>query len=168
MEDSVSVSSAPSTLASTSAAVDPAMKSPNQYDHFGGGMGEGSNASTEAINRSPRLSNHHQVAHELPEDRLLAHRDGVTLALEQAKMWSKYAKDLIGYLEKRTQIEIDYHRSIVKNALNLKTSLCEEVCVCGVLCSAMFWLCCVLSLFLIANSLRSIFDSLFCPFKTSI
>ncbi|KAI2799313.1 Rho GTPase-activating protein 29, partial [Blomia tropicalis] len=62
---------------------------------------------------------------DMPEERLLAHPDGMTLALDQAKLWSRYAKDLLCYLEKRTQVEIEYHRSIIKNAQYLKTTLCD-------------------------------------------
>ena len=71
---------------------------------------------------------HQQVNHlEMPEERLLSHPEGMNIALEQAKVWAKYAKDLLAYLEKRTQIEMEYHRSIIKNAHNLKNSIGDEV-----------------------------------------
>lgn len=62
-----------------------------------------------------------------PEDRLLRHPEGMNIALDQAKMWAKYAKDLVAYLEKRTAIEMEYNRSVMKNANTLKTSIGEEV-----------------------------------------
>lgn len=42
-------------------------------------------------------------------DSLLMHHDcGVDLALQRAKIWSKYAKDVIGYVEKRTALQVKY------------------------------------------------------------
>lgn len=76
----------------------------------------------------PRLQQSILVNHvEMPEERLLTDPEGMNRALEQAKKWAKYAKDLIAYLEKRTQIEIEYHRSIIKNAHTLKSSIGDEV-----------------------------------------
>lgn len=81
---------------------------------------------------APRLQQSIMVNHlEIPEERFLNDSEGMNRALEQAKKWAKYAKDLIAYLEKRTQIEIEYHRSIIKNAHTLKSSIGDEVsCHC--------------------------------------
>ena len=123
MEDIVPSTSAPPVLQSPSVPkVQSEMKSPNTSQYVGSIVNETKDQQLS------RLNNNNNNLEIQPEDRLLTHHDGVGLILEHAKMWSKYAKDLLCYLEKRTQIEVEYHRSIVKNAQNLKASLSEEVC----------------------------------------
>ena len=61
------------------------------------------------------------------DDRFLALPEGIDLALHRAKVWSKYAKDLIAYIEKRAQIEAEHSRTLIKHAVQMKTQLKEEV-----------------------------------------
>ncbi|KAI1280750.1 Rho GTPase-activating protein 45 [Halotydeus destructor] len=56
--------------------------------------------------------------HRLPE--------GIDLALHRAKVWSKYAKDVMGYIEKRAQLEADHARNLAKLAHATKPLLREE------------------------------------------
>ena len=125
MEDSdmtPALSTVPTTSSSSAAeAAATAKAAANSASAIGGSF-----SSPGDHSRLTAPVNHHL---EMPEERLLSHPEGMDMALEQAKIWSKYAKDLIGYLEKRTQIEVEYHRSIVKNAQNLKSSIGEEVSV---------------------------------------
>ncbi|XP_076339745.1 rho GTPase-activating protein 45-like isoform X3 [Tachypleus tridentatus] len=64
-----------------------------------------------------------------PEDidlKLLATEDGVSLALQRAKLWSKYAKDVICYVEKKTSQEMEHARNLTKLAQSMKPVLKEE------------------------------------------
>ncbi|XP_041475807.1 rho GTPase-activating protein 45-like isoform X2 [Lytechinus variegatus] len=51
---------------------------------------------------------------------------GVDLALERAKAWSKYAKDVILYVEKRVHLEMEFARSLSKLAATTRPILREE------------------------------------------
>ncbi|XP_004441423.1 PREDICTED: minor histocompatibility protein HA-1 [Ceratotherium simum simum] len=51
---------------------------------------------------------------------------GVDAALQYAKNMAKYMKDLIGYLEKRTTLEMDFAKGLQKIALNCRQSLMQE------------------------------------------
>ena len=55
---------------------------------------------------------------------LLQMESGVELALDRAKAWSKYAKDVIGYIEKRTQLGKGYTRTCC-------VLLCDCACQLG-------------------------------------
>ena len=55
---------------------------------------------------------------------LLQMESGVELALDRAKAWSKYAKDVIGYIEKRTQLGKGYARTCC-------VLLCDCACQLG-------------------------------------
>ncbi|XP_033636415.1 rho GTPase-activating protein 45-like isoform X2 [Asterias rubens] len=60
-------------------------------------------------------------------DDTLMHLDaGLDLALDRAKVWSKYAKDVICYVEKRTHLESEFARSIAKLAGTTRPTLKEE------------------------------------------
>jgi len=61
------------------------------------------------------------------DDRFLALPEGIDLALHRAKVWSKYAKDVINYIEKRAQIETEHARNLIKHAQTMKSVLKEEV-----------------------------------------
>jgi hypothetical protein len=61
------------------------------------------------------------------DDRFLALPEGIDLALHRAKVWSKYAKDVINYIEKRAQIEAEHSRNLIKHAQTMKSILKEEV-----------------------------------------
>ncbi|KAM9006797.1 rho GTPase-activating protein 29-like isoform 1-T2 [Sarcophilus harrisii] len=54
------------------------------------------------------------------ESILLRNDDGVELALSYAKMWSKYAKDIITWVEKKISLELECARNIAKMAETTK------------------------------------------------
>ncbi|CAG2180214.1 unnamed protein product, partial [Oppiella nova] len=60
------------------------------------------------------------------DDRFLALPEGIDLALHRAKVWSKYTKDVIAYIEKRSQIEAEHSRTLIKHAHQMKAILKEE------------------------------------------
>lgn len=51
------------------------------------------------------------------DDRFLALQDGIDLALHRAKVWSKYAKDVISYIEKRA-----HFGKLLQKAIQLRCS----------------------------------------------
>ncbi|NXB20459.1 HMHA1 protein, partial [Rhagologus leucostigma] len=51
---------------------------------------------------------------------------GVDAALQYAKTISKYMKDLIGYLEKRTTLEMEFAKGLQKMANNCKQTISQE------------------------------------------
>ena len=57
---------------------------------------------------------------------LMRHDRGVDMALERAKIWSKYAKDVIIYVEKRIAIELDWAKNMSKLAQERRPVLKEE------------------------------------------
>ncbi|GIY92572.1 rho GTPase-activating protein 45, partial [Caerostris extrusa] len=58
--------------------------------------------------------------------RLARLNDGVDLALRRAKVWSKYAKDVMGYIEKRCITEAEHAKNLVKLAQSMRPILKEE------------------------------------------
>ncbi|XP_074118842.1 rho GTPase-activating protein 29-like [Sminthopsis crassicaudata] len=54
------------------------------------------------------------------ESMLLRNDDGVELALSYAKMWSKYAKDIVTWVEKKINLELECARNIAKMAETTK------------------------------------------------
>lgn len=61
------------------------------------------------------------------DERFLSLPEGIDLALHRAKVWSKYVKDLITYIEKRATIESEHARTLIKHAVQMKAILKEEV-----------------------------------------
>jgi len=60
-------------------------------------------------------------------DSMLMHHDcGVDLALQRAKIWSKYAKDVISYVEKRTAMQVDFSKNLTKLVQTCRPQLQEE------------------------------------------
>ena len=57
---------------------------------------------------------------------LLRHFQGVDHALKYAKMWAKYAKDVMNYVEKRTNLELERARGLAKLAQATRPILTEE------------------------------------------
>lgn len=57
---------------------------------------------------------------------LMRHDRGVDMALERAKIWSKYAKDVIIYVEKKIAIEQDWAKNLAKLAQERRPVLKEE------------------------------------------
>ena len=58
---------------------------------------------------------------------LLGLEQGVEVALHGAKLWSKYAKDIMTYVEKRCNLEAEFVKSVAKLAQTMKSALMEEV-----------------------------------------
>lgn len=58
---------------------------------------------------------------------LLGLEQGVEVALHRAKLWSKYAKDIMTYVEKRCNLEAEFAKSVAKLAQTMKSALKEEV-----------------------------------------
>lgn len=52
---------------------------------------------------------------------------GVEYALHRAKLWSKYAKDVMMYIEKRAHLEMEYSKNLSKLAQTVRPLLKEEV-----------------------------------------
>ena len=60
-------------------------------------------------------------------DSLLMHHDcGVDLALQRAKIWSKYAKDVINYVEKRVGMQLELAKNLTKLVQTSRPQLQEE------------------------------------------
>ncbi|XP_037086813.1 rho GTPase-activating protein 29-like [Pollicipes pollicipes] len=51
---------------------------------------------------------------------------GVEVALHRAKVWSKYAKDVLSYVEKRTGLEMEYAKNVAKLAQTMRCALKED------------------------------------------
>ena len=58
---------------------------------------------------------------------LLQLEQGVEVALHRAKLWSKYAKDIMTYVEKRCNLETEFAKNVAKLAQTMKSALKEEV-----------------------------------------
>ncbi|XP_036306368.1 GEM-interacting protein isoform X2 [Pipistrellus kuhlii] len=58
--------------------------------------------------------------------RLARTKGGVDAALEYAKTWSRYAKELLAWTEKRASLELDFTKSIMKIAEAGKVSLHQQ------------------------------------------
>jgi len=57
---------------------------------------------------------------------LLSHEQGVEVALHRAKLWSKYAKVIMTYVEKRCNLEMDIARKVATLAQTMKAELKAE------------------------------------------
>ncbi|XP_078657669.1 rho GTPase-activating protein 45-like isoform X2 [Branchiostoma floridae x Branchiostoma belcheri] len=60
------------------------------------------------------------------DNTLLRLESGVDLALQRCKAWSKYAKDIITYVEKKASLEMEYAKSIAKLAQNTRAVITED------------------------------------------
>ena len=58
---------------------------------------------------------------------LLQLEQGVEVALHRAKLWSKYAKDIMTYVEKRCHLEVEFAKQVSKLAQTMRSALKEEV-----------------------------------------
>jgi hypothetical protein len=58
---------------------------------------------------------------------LLQLEQGVEVALHRAKLWSKYAKDIMTYVEKRCNLELEFAKNVAKLAQTMRSALKEEV-----------------------------------------
>ncbi|CAG0884330.1 unnamed protein product [Cyprideis torosa] len=66
------------------------------------------------------------LSHEQTDAVLLRLEQGVEYALHRAKVWAKYAKDVMAYVEKRALLELEYSRNLAKLAQSMKPALKEE------------------------------------------
>ena len=59
--------------------------------------------------------------------RLMHHDRGVDHALQRAKIWAKYAKDVLNYVEKRTSMQMDLSKNLTKLVQTCRPQLQEEI-----------------------------------------
>ena len=59
--------------------------------------------------------------------RLMILDRGVDFALERAKIWSKYAKDVLNYVEKRTSMQMELAKNLTKLVQSSRPQLQEEI-----------------------------------------
>jgi len=55
------------------------------------------------------------------------HDRGVDHALQRAKIWAKYAKDVLNYVEKRTAMQMDLSKNLTKLVQASRPQLQEEI-----------------------------------------
>lgn len=72
------------------------------------------------------LSDHKVLTDQQIDSILLENDQGVDLALARIKVWSKYAKDVLNYIEKKTTIEFEFARTLSKLAQTTRPILNEE------------------------------------------
>uniref|UniRef100_A0A671XWW9 GEM interacting protein n=1 Tax=Sparus aurata TaxID=8175 RepID=A0A671XWW9_SPAAU len=56
--------------------------------------------------------------------------DGVETALQYAKMWCRYAKDLLAWMEKRIGLEQEFAKNVMKTAEGAKANVAQQVQLC--------------------------------------
>ncbi|XP_059839919.1 rho GTPase-activating protein 29-like [Hypanus sabinus] len=61
------------------------------------------------------------------DNMLLKHDSGIESALIYAKNWSKYTKDILAWLEKRLNLDMEYARNFSKMAESAKTFIGQQV-----------------------------------------
>ncbi|XP_069381480.1 GEM-interacting protein isoform X2 [Paralichthys olivaceus] len=52
--------------------------------------------------------------------------DGVETALQYAKMWCRYAKDLLAWMEKRISLEQEFAKNVIKTAEGAKVNVAQQ------------------------------------------
>ncbi|XP_029648171.1 rho GTPase-activating protein 45 isoform X4 [Octopus sinensis] len=57
---------------------------------------------------------------------LRQHDSGMDVALQRAKVWSKYLKDIIYYIDKKAQLETDYSKNLIRLAQTTKSTIVED------------------------------------------
>lgn len=60
---------------------------------------------------------------------LLKLEQGVDFALHRAKLWAKYAKDIMMYIEKRVRLEMEHASNLSKLAHSIRPMIKDEVSV---------------------------------------
>ena len=60
------------------------------------------------------------------DQRLLKFDDAVDMALNRAKAWSKYAKDIAYYVDKRASMEAEFAKSLAKLAHTVQPTIAED------------------------------------------
>ncbi|XP_065069336.1 rho GTPase-activating protein 45-like [Rhopilema esculentum] len=87
---------------------------------------QGSNLMNESeIERSTKPDLSAARAEEL-DKALFSIEGSVDVTLQRTKVWSKYAKDIISYMERRAHIESDYCKQLAKLAQTTKAVITEE------------------------------------------
>uniref|UniRef100_A0A8D2ZLY6 GEM interacting protein n=1 Tax=Scophthalmus maximus TaxID=52904 RepID=A0A8D2ZLY6_SCOMX len=56
--------------------------------------------------------------------------DGVETALQYAKMWCRYAKDILAWMEKRITLEQEFAKNVIKTAEGAKANVTQQVRLC--------------------------------------
>ncbi|GAB1605540.1 rho GTPase-activating protein 45-like isoform X1 [Argonauta hians] len=51
---------------------------------------------------------------------------GMEIALQRAKIWSKYLKDIIYYIDKKAQLETDFSKNLVRLAQSTRSTIIED------------------------------------------
>ncbi|RUS77643.1 hypothetical protein EGW08_014586 [Elysia chlorotica] len=67
-----------------------------------------------------------EISPEELDSILVSMETGLGLALQRAKVWSKYIADIIAYIDKKAQLELDYAKNISRLAHSLQHSLKKE------------------------------------------
>ncbi|XP_014770650.1 rho GTPase-activating protein 29 isoform X3 [Octopus bimaculoides] len=57
---------------------------------------------------------------------LRQHDSGMDVALQRAKVWSKYLKDIIYYIDKKAQLETDFSKNLIRLAQTTKSTIVED------------------------------------------
>ncbi|GAB6028941.1 Rho GTPase-activating protein 45 [Cleaved into: Minor histocompatibility antigen HA-1 [Chamberlinius hualienensis] len=66
------------------------------------------------------------ISPEEIDDCLMKMENGIHLAFHRAKLWSKYAKDIINYIDKRSTLELEFSKSLVKLAQHMRPIFKED------------------------------------------
>lgn len=118
---SASVASVVSSGASSSTATDQTVPAHQQQQqqhassHASAGLPSGSPTQAQQLNADQM------------DSVLLQLEQGVEVALHRAKLWSKYAKDIMTYVEKRSNLEVEFAKNVAKLAQTMRSALKEEV-----------------------------------------
>ncbi|NWS77277.1 GMIP protein, partial [Crotophaga sulcirostris] len=66
------------------------------------------------------------VAVQEADEMLIRCEGGIDAALEYAKMWCKYVKDLLSWIEKRLSYETEFAKGLVKIAESGRNAICQQ------------------------------------------
>ncbi|KAJ9578077.1 hypothetical protein L9F63_025061, partial [Diploptera punctata] len=75
---------------------------------------------------APEDKKHDTLSPEQIDGILLLMEQGIDFALQHAKLWSKYVKDLMMFVEKRAHLEMEYNRNLSKLAMTVRPLINEE------------------------------------------
>ncbi|EDO48213.1 predicted protein, partial [Nematostella vectensis] len=84
-----------------------------------------SSGGTRARNAKLVVDKSKQKADELDRS-LIGLEHGVDLTLQRCKIWSKYAKDIATYLERRAHLELEFTNKLSKLAQTTRAAITEE------------------------------------------
>ncbi|XP_069955191.1 rho GTPase-activating protein 45 isoform X4 [Cherax quadricarinatus] len=83
--------------------------------------GVGAGGCVDTALKEPEVLTPQQI-----DEHLHRHEQGVEYALHRAKVWSKYSKDVMTYIEKRAQMDLEHARNLTKLAHTVRPALKEE------------------------------------------